>query len=593
MRRALPIFLALAGLCAPAVAAQAAPAPVAPVKGASAPARTTTAGPPTVTAADLRFTPGRTLRYGSARQAGLQPDAVAAIAKDAAGYMNPSPTLPLYPGAVVLAARNGVVAEHAAMGYALRYADDKPTELPRDQWIPMRKDTIFDLASMSKLFTTVAAIQQIERGRIDLNATVASYLSGFGQNGKDTITIRELLTHTSGLRPDLPFYNYTGRAAQEAALFADTPQAKPGTAYIYSDLNMITMQFVLEKVTGKTLDVLVRDGITGPLGMRDTGYNPPASEKPRIAATEYEHKPYAALDRGLVWGQVHDENSYALGGVAGHAGVFSTAHDIAIFAQMILDGGRYGHARVLDEDSVRLLFTDFNTAFPGNAHGLGFEIGLRWYEDAMTSPVTIGHTGYTGTSIVVDPISRSFVILLTNRVHPSRNWGSINPARRAVARDLGRAVPVRPAEGRDAWFSQMADGTTATLTVPMPAGAAKLSFDLWYDTEETDLGVLETSPDGRTWTPAPLALRAGHTTWTVAGPFSGFSGRRWATATATLPAGTTSVRWRYTTDPAYEGRGVYVDGVRARDAAGHLLFDGERPADAARFQAAGWVRSSD
>jgi CubicO group peptidase (beta-lactamase class C family) len=592
MRRALPIVLALAGLSAPAAVAQATPAPAPPAKGAAAPARTTAAGPPTVTPADLRFTPGRTLRYGSARQAGLEPDAVAKIAEDAASFMNPSPTMPMYPGAVVLAARNGVIAEHAAMGYALRYADDKPTELPRDQWIPMRKDTIFDLASMSKLFTTVAAIQQMQRGRIDLNATVASYLPGFEQNGKGAITIRQLLTHTSGLRPDIPFYNYTGRAAQEAALFADKPQATPGTAYIYSDLNMITMQFVLEKVTGKTLDVLVRDGITRPLGMRDTGYNPPASEKYRIAATEYEHKPYAALDRGLVWGQVHDENSYALGGVAGHAGVFSTAHDIAIFAQMILDGGRYGHARVLDEDSVRLLFTDFNTAFPGNAHGLGFEIGLRWYEDAMTSPVTIGHTGYTGTNIVIDPISRSFSILLTNRVHPTRNGPSINPARRAVTHDLGRAVPVRPAVGRDAWFSQMNDATTATLTAPMPAGASHLSFALWYDTEETDLGVLETSPDGTTWTAAPLALRAGRTTWTVAGPFSGFAGRRWATATATLPAGTTAVRWRYTTDPVYQGRGVYVDGVRAWNAAGHLVFNGERPADAARFQAAGWVRST-
>ncbi|MCO5997806.1 serine hydrolase [Actinoallomurus rhizosphaericola] len=592
MRRALPIFLALAGLCAPAAVAQAAPPPAAPVKGASAPARTTTDGPPTVTAADLRFTPGRVLRDGTPQQAGLSPDAVAAIGKDAASYMNPSPTMPYYPGAVVLAARNGVVAAQDAMGYALRYSDDKPTELPRDQWIPMRNDTIFDLASMSKLFTTVAAIQQIQRGRIDLNQTVAHYLPAFGQNGKDTITIRELLTHTSGLRPDLPFYNYPDRASQEAALFADTPQATPGTAYIYSDLNMITMQFVLEKVTGKTLDVLVRDGITRPLGMRDTGYNPPASEKPRIAATEYEHKPYAALDRGLVWGQVHDENSYALGGVAGHAGVFSTAHDIAIFAQMILDGGRYGHARVLDEDSVRLLFTDFNTAFPGNAHGLGFEIGLRWYEDAMTSPVTIGHTGYTGTSIVIDPISRSFVILLTNRVHPTRNGPSINPARRAVARDLGRAVPVRPAEGRDAWFSQMADGKTATLTAPMPAGATKLSFDLWYDTEETDLGVLETTTDGTTWTPAPLSLRSGRNSWTVNGSFSGFSGRRWAKATATLPAGTTAVRWRYTSDPAYQGRGVYVDGVRAWNADGHVVFNGERPADAARFQPAGWVLSS-
>ena len=571
------IILTAACLCAPAVA-QAAPK---------------ASGPPTVTAADLTFTPGRTLHYGSAASAGLLPDQVAAIAKDAASYETalPGAAHPLYPGAVVLGAHNGTIVQHSASGYALRYADDTPTELPQDQWIPMRNDTIFDLASMSKLFTTIVALQEIERGKISLDATVASYLPGFAQNGKGTITLRQLLTHVSGLRPDLPFYNYTGRAAQEQALYAEKLQNPVGTAYVYSDLNLITMQFVLEKVTGKTLDVLVRDGITKPLGLKDTGYNPPASKKPRIAATEYEHTPYAALNRGLVWGQVHDENSYALGGVAGHAGVFSTAHDIAVLAQMILDGGRYGHARVLRDSSVRQIFTNYNTAFPSNSHGIGFELNQRWYMGGLSSPVTAGHTGYTGTDIVIDPLSRSFSILLTNRVHPSRNWGSINPARHAVAQDLARAIPVRPAVGRTAWFSQTKDKTTATLTAPV-AGATKLSFDLWYDTEESDLGVLETSSDGTAWTPAPFALRSGHNAWTVNGTFSGFSDRRWARATATLPAGTTSVRWRYTTDPLYEGRGVYVDGVRALNGSGHVVLDGERPADAARFQADGWVVSS-
>jgi CubicO group peptidase (beta-lactamase class C family) len=549
-------------------------------------------GPPTVTADDLTFTPGRTLHYGSAASAGLLPDRVAAMATDAAAYETalPGAAHPLYPGAVVLAGHDGTIVQHNASGYALRYADDTPTELPRDQWIPMRKDTIFDLASMSKLFTTMVALQEIERGKVSLDATVASYLPDFAQNGKGVITIRQLLTHTSGLRPDLPFYNVQGRAAQEAMLYADTLQATPGTAYIYSDLNLITMQFVLEKVTGKPLDVLVRDGITGPLKLRDTGYNPPASKKQRVAATEYEHTPYAALNRGLVWGQVHDENSYALGGVAGHAGVFSTAHDIAIVAQMILDGGRYGRTRVLRDGSVRLIFTNFNQKFPSNSHGIGFELNQRFYMAGLSSPVTAGHTGYTGTDIVIDPLSHSFSILLTNRVHPSRNWGSITPARQSVAQDLALALPVRPAEGRDAWFSQTKDKTTATLTAPI-TGATRLSFDLWYDTESSDLGVLETSADGTTWTPAPFSLRSGRNEWSVNGTFSGFAGRRWARATATLPAGTTAVRWRYTTDPVYQGRGVYVDGVRAFDG-GRLVFDGERRADAGRFQPSGWVVSS-
>ncbi|HEY7485363.1 MAG TPA: serine hydrolase [Streptosporangiaceae bacterium] len=549
-------------------------------------------GPPTVTARDIRFTPGQPLRYGSAPQADLLPEPVAAMATDAARYLEPSPAHPLYPGAVVLAARNGVIAQHAATGYALRYADDKPTELPRDQWIPMRKDTIFDLASVSKLFTSVVAVQQIERGTLSLDATVASYLPDFAQHGKDVITIRQLLTHTSGLRPDLPFFNYPTREAQQAALYAETPQATPGTAYIYSDLNLITLQFVLEKITGRPLDDLVRDGITRPLGLTDTGYNPAASLRPRIAAEEYEHVPPAQVDRGLVWGQVHDENAWALGGVAGHAGVFSTAHDLAILCQALLDGGRYGRARILSENSTRLLFTNYNQAFPSDSHGLGFELDQRWYMDGLSSPVSAGHTGYTGTSLVIDPLSHSFVILLTNRVHPSRNWGSINPARRDVARDLARAVRVRPAAGRDAWFSQTADATTATLTVPVPAGAATASFDLWYDTEETDTATLEASSDGQTWSPVPFSLRSGPYTWSANGTVSGFAGRRWAHADAALPSGTTQLRWRYTTDPLYEGRGVYVDGVRLRDGAHHVVFDGERAGDAARFRPDGWVRSS-
>ncbi len=585
-RRPLLFLLAAACLFTPAVAHA---APIAKAAKAAPKA----SGPPTVTADDLRFTPGRTLHYGSAESAGLTPDQVAAIATDAAAYETalPGAAHPLYPGAVVLAAHNGTIVQHSASGYALRYSDDKPTELPPDQWIPMRDDTIFDLASMSKLFTTLVALQQVERGTISLDATVASYLPDFAQNGKGTITLRQLLTHTSGLEPDLPFFNYQGRAAQEQALYAEQPQHAPGTAYVYSDLNLITMQFILEKVTGTTLDVLVRDGVTGPLGLHDTGYNPPASEKQRIAATEYEHVPPAQLDRGLVWGQVHDENSYALGGVAGHAGVFSTAHDIAIVAQMILDGGRYGHTRVLTDTSVRQIFTNFNGAFPSDSHGIGFELNQRWYMGGLSSPVTAGHTGYTGTDIVIDPLSRSFSILLTNRVHPSRNWGSINPARVAVAQDLALAIPVRPAKGRDAWFSQTKNRTTATLAAPV-TGATRLSFDLWYDTEESDLGVLETSADGTTWTPAPFSLKSGHNAWTSDGTFSGFAGRRWARATATLPAGTAQVRWRYTTDPLYQGRGVYVDGVRAYDGSGHVVFDGERDADAARFVANGWVLSS-
>jgi len=548
-------------------------------------------GPPTVTGADLRFShPSQTLRYGSAAQAGMVPRYVDKISDDIATYLQPSPVYPEYAGAVALAAHDGVIVAHDAAGYALRYADDKPTELPPNEWIPMRRDTIFDLASMTKLFTSILVVQQIERGAIRLEEPVATYLPAFAANGKGDITIRNLLTHTSGLKPWMPLWSaWPDEASRIAAVLDVAPTSPPGTTYVYSDLNMITLGVLLERQTGQGLDQLVRERITGPLGMTDTMFNPPASLKPRIAAEEYQ----PSTGRGIVWGTVHDENAWSLGGVAGHAGLFSTAHDLAVLAQSLLNGGRYGQVRVLSEASVRTLFTNYNQAFPGNAHGLGFELDQRWYMDALTSPVTAGHTGYTGTSIVIDPLSHSFVILLTNRVHPSRNWGSNNPSRRAVARDLALALPVRPAVGRTDWFSGVADGTTATLTVPLatPAGGARLSFDLWYDTESSDIGALEASTDdGATWHQMPLTLRVRADEWQTDGSFSGFEGRQWLHASAQLPGGITDLRWRYSTDPLYEGRGVYVDAVRVSGRDG-LLFNGERPADAALFQPAGWTVS--
>jgi len=547
-----------------------------------------TGTPPTVTAADIHFTQ-KLLSYGSPESAGLVPQPIDRIATDIASYLQPSPTHPEYAGAVALAAHDGVVVANDAAGYALRYADDTPTELPPDQWIPMRGDTIFDLASMTKLFTAIAAVQLIEAHRLDLNAPVARYIPAFAANGKGDITILNLLTHTSGLPadPSPSLCTYPTHDEQWAAVYAVAPFAPPNTAYLYSDMNMMTLGKVIETITGQTLDEVVAQHIAGPLGLHDTMFNPPASLQPRIAAEEYQ--PWTG--RGIVWGTVHDENAYCVGGVSGHAGLFSTTHDLAVLSQTLLNGGRYGQSRIVSEDSVRLLFTNYNQAFPGDSHGLGFELDQRWYSDALDSPVTAGHTGYTGTSIVIDPLSHSFVILLTNRVHPSRNWGSNNPSRRAVARDLALALPVHPAEGGTDWFSGVADNTTATLTVPVsvPAAGARLSFDLWYDTEETDFGAVEASSDGgTTWHLVPLSLHAGPDQWTNDGSFSGFEGRQWLHTTAQLPGGTTDVRWRLSTDPLYEGRGMYVDGVRVRSADG-VLFDGERPSDAGRFQAHGWT----
>ncbi|GAA1423230.1 serine hydrolase domain-containing protein [Streptomyces thermospinosisporus] len=546
-----------------------------------------------------------TLRHGSPRRAGLLAEHLDRLVADAETFLGPSPKHPWYAGAVLLAGRGGTVALHRPIGMAVRYrAYDEKTdtgiEFPADQQIPMAEDTVFDLASVSKLFTSVLAVQQIERGRLELEAAVASYLPDFGRAGKQEVTIRQLLTHTSGFRAWIPLYQENTYEEKLQRLYDEKLVNPPGTAYLYSDLNLISLQLVLEKITGRSLDTLLREEITGPLGMRRTRYNPPASWKPRIAATEDARLPWSGLDRGLVWGEVHDENAYSLGGVAGHAGVFSNAWDLAVLGRTLLNGGSYGRARILRPESVELMFTDFNTGFPGDEHGLGFELYQHWYMGAMATPRTAGHTGFTGTALVLDPTTDSFLVLLGNSVHPVRSWRSGSAPRVAAATSLARAVPVRPARGRTAWFSGMASSAEATLALPAldtARGGARLRCALWWDTEpRSDVLTLEATDDGgATWRPVPFttAPRRGEPAPHPSGTATGWSGRVWHTLTAELPAARGLVlRWRYTTDQLYVGRGVYVDALCV-ESAGRVLFDEARPADRARIEARGWTASAD
>ncbi|MFC8855506.1 serine hydrolase [Streptomyces sp. NPDC057144] len=546
-----------------------------------------------------------TLRRGSAERAGLLPGHLRRLVTDAETFLGPSPQHPWYAGAVLLAGRGGTVALHEPIGMAVRYrAYDEKTdtgvEFPAGQQIPMAEDTVFDLASISKLFTSILAVQQLERGALELEAPVASYLPDFGRAGKQGVTIRQLLTHTSGFRAWIPLYSAPTYEERVRLVYDEAPVNDPGTAYLYSDLNMISLQLVLEKVTGRTLDVLLRDGITRPLGLDRTRYNPPASWRPGIAATEDARLPWSGLDRGLVWGEVHDENAFSLGGVAGHAGVFSCAWDLAVLGRTLLNGGSYGRVRILRPESVELMFTDFNTDFPGDEHGLGFELYQHWYMGAMATPRTAGHTGFTGTSLVLDPTTDSFLVALGNSVHPVRSWRSGSAPRVAAGTNLARAVPVRPAHGRTAWFSGTASSTTATLTLPAldtSAGGARLRCSLWWDTEPgSDALVLEASTDdGTSWQPVPFTTsrRGEEPREHPAGSATGWSGRVWHRLSAGLPAARgLTLRWRYTTDRLYVGRGAYVDGVRA-EAGGDVLFHDARPADAARVEGVGWSASAD
>ncbi|MEV0551996.1 serine hydrolase [Streptomyces sp. NPDC050597] len=545
-----------------------------------------------------------TLRHGSAERAGLLPAHLRQLVTDAEAFLGPSPNYPWYAGAVLLAGRGGTVALHHPIGKAVRYSaydekTDTAVEFPADQQIAMAQDTVFDLASVSKLFTSILAVQQIERGALELEGKVASYLPDFGGAGKQDITIRQLLTHTSGFRAWIPLYSAPTYEEKLQLIWKEAPLNPPGTKYLYSDLNLISLQLVLEKITGRALDALLRSEITAPLGMRRTRFNPPASWKPKTAATEDARKPWSGLDRGLVWGEVHDENAYSLGGVAGHAGVFSTAWDLAVLGRALLNGGVYGRARILEPESVELMFTDFNTAFPGDEHGLGFELYQHWYMGAMATPRTAGHTGFTGTSLVLDPTTDSFLIVLGNSVHPVRGWRSGSAPRVAAANNLARAVPVRPPRGRTAWFSGMATATSATLTLPaldLSAGG-RLRCALWWDTEpQADALFLESSTDGgTTWQPVPFTtVRHGESAQShPAGSVTGWSGRAWHRLSADLPeARQLVVRWRYTTDRLYVGRGAYVDAQRVADS-DRVVFDEARPADAARIEAVGWTAAKD
>lgn len=355
------------------------------------------------------------------------------------GFMDPQAETgrPLFPGAVVLVVRDGVTVLHEALGHAVRYAGADGGELPAAEQVAMAPDTIFDVASISKLFTTIAVLREVEAGRLDLDATVATYLPEFAVHGKRVITVRQLLRHTSGLPALLPLWrDWPDKPARIAAALDVEPSGPPEGTYLYSDMNMITLGVLAERVSGRRLDELVRAGITEPLGLADTGYNPAEGVRDRIAATECERVP----DRGVIRGQVHDENAWSLGGVAGHAGIFSTARDLATLAQAILDGGGSGAGRILESSSVASMLSDANLAFPGHAHGLGFELDQPWYMGGLASPRTAGHTGFTGTSLVLEPRSRTVVILLTNRVHPSREWGSVNPARQRVGDLVAHAL---------------------------------------------------------------------------------------------------------------------------------------------------------
>lgn len=496
----------------------------------------------------------------------------------------------LYPGSVAVVGHRGRVIARQASGYAVLYGDASGTPLPPERRVAATGDTLYDLASVTKIFTAILLMQEVERGEIDLDEPVATYLPEFAVAGKEAVTVRQLLTHTSGFEPFIPLWKLFGdKETRIAGVLAHPLKRPPGTAYVYSDLNLITLGVLLERRTGTPLDELVTRRITAPLGMDDTGYNPPASSLDRIAATEFD----AALGRGIVRGQVHDENAASLGGVAGHAGIFSTVDDLSRLAQALLGGGALEGRRILRADTVTAMMRNQVPEFPTDDHGLGVELDQAWYMGGLAGPHTAGHTGFTGTSLVIDVASRSYAILLTNRVHPARDRGSINPARRALASGLADALPVRPRAGETALRAGTADATTATATlhVEVPQEGAWLSFETFVANDVADAFVLERSTDaGVTWTPVRVTLTEPDRRVSVSGDLGSTRGtRHWQRARADLRPGDQLIRWRHTTDATTRGRGVYVDDVRVT-ADGRVLLDAER--DPAAITTDGWAPST-
>ena len=315
--------------------------------------------------------------------------------------MKAAVTRGVIPGGVVLVGHNGEVVYRKAFGM-------RSLEPVRE---PMTVDTIFDLASMTKCVATATSVMKlVQEGKIRLNDPVAAYLPEFAKNGKENITIRELLTHFSGLAPDLDAKTaWQGRARAFQLAMDSKPILPPGARFVYSDINFITLGFVVEKVSGMSLDEYAAKNVFEPLGMRETRFLPPAEWRGRIAPTEYDE--HHRMMRGVV----HDPTARRMGGVAGDAGVFSTADDLAKYAQDLLTG-----FHVLSALTVEKMSTPQQPPTASVLRGLGWDIDSPFSSNrGEFFPVgSFGHTGFTGTSMWIDPVTNSYVIILTNAVHP-------------------------------------------------------------------------------------------------------------------------------------------------------------------------------
>ncbi|MGA2020364.1 MAG: serine hydrolase [Candidatus Sulfotelmatobacter sp.] len=332
------------------------------------------------------------------------------------------------PGAVLILGHNGHVIYRKAYG-------SRALEPRREG---MTLDTIFDLASLTKVVATTPAVMQlVEQGKVRLNDPVAKYLSEFAQNGKEDITVRQLLTHYSGLEPDLDLKTvWEGSETAYKMAFADTPQDPPGSRFSYSDINFIVLGALVERVSGEPLNEYCERHIFAPLKMTHTRFLPPTPWRAKIAPTQYDENDH------MLRGVVHDPTARRMGGVAGHAGLFSTADDLAKFAQALLNGG----GGILSALSVEKMTRPEQPPSAPVLRGFGWDIDSPFSSNrGDLLPVgSYGHTGFTGTSMWIDPTTQTYIILLTNAVHP--RGGNAIALRSKVATAVAAALPLTASE---------------------------------------------------------------------------------------------------------------------------------------------------
>jgi uncharacterized protein YbbC (DUF1343 family)/CubicO group peptidase (beta-lactamase class C family) len=342
------------------------------------------------------------------------------------------------PGAVLLVGHNGTFVYRKAFGYR---ALDPSKE-------PMTVDTIFDLASLTKVMATTSCVMRlVQLGQVKLNDPVAKYIPEFAHNGKDDVTVRQLLTHYSGLRPDLDLKQYwSGLEEGYTRANAEKLINPPGSVFVYSDINFVVLGELVQRVGGMPLDQYAQTYIFGPLGMTSTRFLPPADWKPRIAPTERDERTGQIL-RGVA----HDPTARRMGGVAGDAGLFSTADDVAKFAQALLNGG----APVFSPWIVEKMTTPQQPPNLTDVRGLGWDIDSPFSSNrGELLPVgSFGHTGFTGTSLWIDPTTNTYIILLTNAVHIKD--GNVIALRTEVGTAVAAALQLQPSEEQKVRLSRI------------------------------------------------------------------------------------------------------------------------------------------